>query len=540
MKRLMCLIIGVCLAFFTSYVAAFTYEYRGQTLDYTYVSGVTCKVTAGDYVKGGNQISGDLYIPSHVVNDGKELTVVSIGEYAFYENSNLISVEIPNTVTEIDNSAFCRCDSLSTIKMSDEIVYLDRWCFAFCSQLVQVSLPETLRGMGEYCFWGCSNLQSINIPSLESIPNNCFGACKKLNHIILPENIKDIGNKSFYGCPLSDLELPANITRLGESCFELCSNLKKIIIPNSVKSIGDRCFANTGLESIELPSSLYSVGSLCFYNCDSLKNVSVKASNIGTDCFYGCKLESLYLDGNLCYSKYDYQHISTDTLIIGPNISRLILATYVPSDGYSSPRYEPLLSQSPKKIIIEDSDKELQIGWIKNSSGSDFESYFVNSPSFRNWASGVTDLYLGRTLVGCLMETSSLESITLGPLLRTFNLGGNLSILSAVYKLKYLNSLNPIPPIIGPAFPKQYQTVKVKVPTESLALYKDSPVWNKFTDLMVDIPTSIDYIITDFDAETPTEIYDLKGIKVADCVNSLPTGIYIARSGKRVKKIAMK
>lgn len=545
MKRLICIIIGVCLVFLTSYVSAFTftYEYRGQTLEYTFVTGKTCQVAAGSYIKGGNQISGDLYIPSHVVYNGKELTVVSIGEYAFYQNSNLVSVEIPNTVTSIGDSAFERCKSLYWVDLSYEIKNLGSWCFAFCSQLTKISLPETLISMGDHCFWYCSNLQSITLPScLSQISDNCFGQCSILDHIIIPQNIKKLGNESFYGCSsLSNIKLPENLISLGESCFKSCSNLKKIIIPGNVESIGNECFAYTGLESIELPSSIYSIGFQCFYMCKNLKKASVRASNIGTYCFFGCNLESLYIDGNLCYSQNEYQNITTDTLIIGPNIHRLLLGTYVMPRGAASTRYERLLMESPKKIIIEDSDQELEIGWINDSSGSNFQSvYNRNSPGTFHWASEVSDLYLGRTLIGCEMDTSSIEFITLGSQLNTFSLGTQLSNLSALEKLKYLSSLNCTPPIIGNVSTEQYQNIKVEVPTESLASYKKNPVWNKFTNLMVDIPASIDGIIADGNTDYPTEIYDFKGIKVENCINNLSTGIYIVRAGKVVKKIIVK
>ncbi len=546
MKRLICTIIGVFLVFFTSFVAAFTYEYQGQTLEYTLITGKTCQVAPGNYIKGGNQISGDLHIPSHVVYNDIEIPVVSIGEYAFSKNSNLISVEIPNSITSIKESAFDRCSSLATIRMSDEIQNLGAWCFSFCSQLDSISLPETLEYMGDYCFWGCSNLKSITIPSLVSeINDNCFGQCTALKNIHLPENIKRIGNESFYRCySLSDIELPSNVISIGKGGFKSCSNLKKIIIPESIESIGNECFAYSGLESIDLPSSLHSVGSQCFYKCENLRNASVNAP-IGTSCFFGCDLESLYLNSFPDYSEDAYQSITTDTLIIGSGISRLILGIYVLPKGAANSRYENLLLSCPKKIIIEDSDNELQIGWIKDSRGSDFQSeYDRNSPNFYwgppSWGSELTDLYVGRSLVGCEMKTSSIVSLTLGPKLNTFSLGTKLYDLSALDKLNYLNSLNLIPPKIGIVSTEQYQNLKIKVPTESLSKYIDDPVWKNFKSLVEEIPTSIDLISSDYNTDTSTVIYDLKGANIAGQISSLAPGIYIVRQGNTMKKIIVK
>ena len=547
MKRLICTIIGVFLVFFTSFVAAFTYEYQGQTLEYTLITGEKCQVAPGNSIKGGNQISGDLHIPSHVVYNDREITVVSIGEYAFSKNSNLISVEIPNSIISIQESAFDRCSSLTTIRMSDEIQTLGAWCFSFCSQLDRISLPETLKYMGDYCFWGCSNLKSITIPSLISeINDNCFGQCSALKNIHLPENLKRIGNESFYRCySLSDVELPSNLIRIGNGGFKSCSHLKKIIIPESMETLGSECFAYSGLESVDLPSSLHSAGSQCFYECENLRHASVNAP-IGSSCFYGCDLESLYLNSFPNYTESAYQSITTDTLIIGPRISRLILGVYVLPKGAASSRYEKLLLSCPKKIIIEDSDNELQIGWIKDSRGSDFQSeYYRNSPSnfywgSPSWGSELTDLYVGRSLVGCEMETSSIVSLTLGSQLNTFSLGTELYDLSALDKLNYLNSLNLTPPIIGSVSTEQYQNLKIKVPTESLPTYMDNPIWKNFKNLGAEIPSSIDLISADYNTDTSTVIYDLKGANISGQISSLAPGIYIVRQDNTVKKIVVK
>lgn len=42
------------------------------------------------------------------------------------------------------------------------------------------------------------------------------------------------------------------------------------------------------------------------------------------------------------------------------------------------------------------------------------------------------------------------------------------------------------------------------------------------------------------EANYPTEVYNLSGIKVADSTDNLPAGIYIVRRGPSVKKIAIR
>lgn len=85
--------------------------------------------------------------------DGKKVT--SIGEGAFYDNSNLVSVTLPDTVTNISENAFSGCRSLKEVK-----------------------LPEGLKTIGDFAFFSCTakGFDEITIPnSVTSIGDCAFG-----------------------------------------------------------------------------------------------------------------------------------------------------------------------------------------------------------------------------------------------------------------------------------------------------------------------------------------------------------------------------
>ena len=71
---------------------------------YYYLGAKTAEVTYG-----GEKYRGEVVIPSSITVEGKEYTVTSIGNSAFYECSSLTSVTIPNSVTSIGASAFWKC-----------------------------------------------------------------------------------------------------------------------------------------------------------------------------------------------------------------------------------------------------------------------------------------------------------------------------------------------------------------------------------------------------------------------------------------------
>lgn len=254
----------------------------------------------------------------------------------------------------------------------------------------------------------------------------------------------------------------------------------------------------------------------------------MKAGKIGVYCFISCDLESLYLDSYPSYDQYSYQLISTDTLIISSNISRLILGVYVAPKGQASSRYENLLSKSPSKILFEDCNDDLQIGWIADSRGNDFrDTYYRNSPATFQWGSDydwggafggpdTEEVYLGRPIKGCEMETNCIEYLTLGVQLNKFSLGSEVNSLSQLPSLKNLTSLNSNPPLIGTPTDSQYKNVNVVVPQEFISGYMNDTIWSGFWD-----SSKVDNIIHYTSSMIIESIHDITGKLVKSDYNGV-------------------
>ncbi|OFX68411.1 MAG: hypothetical protein A2X12_10110 [Bacteroidetes bacterium GWE2_29_8] len=71
-------------------------------------------------------------------------SVTSIGDFAFYYNTNLKSVTIPNSVLTIGNSAFSACTNLKNI-----------------------TIPNSVTSIGDVAFYGCNSLTEINCNATE-------------------------------------------------------------------------------------------------------------------------------------------------------------------------------------------------------------------------------------------------------------------------------------------------------------------------------------------------------------------------------------
>ena len=117
---------------------------------YNIFSDETAVVTYGE-----EKYSGDVVIPSSITVEGKEYTVTSIGDSAFYKCQDLTSVIIPNSVTSIGERAF-----------------------QVCSGLTSVTIPNSVTSIGDYAFYDCCSLTSITIPnSVTSIGDGAFEKC---------------------------------------------------------------------------------------------------------------------------------------------------------------------------------------------------------------------------------------------------------------------------------------------------------------------------------------------------------------------------
>ena len=287
MKKLFVFLFSLILSVVFS-TSALAYDVKIDGIYYNLISkSKTAEVTSGE-----EKYSGKVVIPSSITVEGKEYTVTSIGNEAFYQCKGLTSVIIPNSVTSIGESAFYFCSSLTSITIPNSVTSIGSSAFAHCS-LTSVTIPNSVTSIGDGAFAWCSGLTSITIPnSVTSIGDYAFRDCSGLTSVTIPNSVTRIGYSAFYGCRgLTSITIPNSVTSIGDGAFSGCSGLTSVTIPNSVTSIGEGAFSGcSGLTSVTIPNSVTSIGRVAFYGCSGLTSVTIPNSvtSIGYRTFEYC------------------------------------------------------------------------------------------------------------------------------------------------------------------------------------------------------------------------------------------------------------
>ena len=111
-------------------------------------------------------------------------SVTSIGEAAFRESSELLSINIPQSVTSIGDEAFTGCYALSSITIPNSISNIGQTAFGWCHSLKTVKIPNSVKIISEYLFEESNLLTSISIgDSVISIGEKAFAGCGNLSFV---------------------------------------------------------------------------------------------------------------------------------------------------------------------------------------------------------------------------------------------------------------------------------------------------------------------------------------------------------------------
>jgi|GEM_PF-3474661 len=173
------------------------------------------------------------------------LPVTEIGEKAFYSNSTIEEVMIPEGVTSLGKEAFSLCANLHKINIPNSVMRIGAQVFRYTHNL---QYNEDI--VGDYVGYYLGNETNPYL-YLADCSNNTYG-----NQIYICTN---------YGCRF-----------VGDSALGYREDVYSVMLTDGVIGIGEEAFTTswpTSLSNITIGASLQYIGKDAFKDCESLLSV---------------------------------------------------------------------------------------------------------------------------------------------------------------------------------------------------------------------------------------------------------------------------
>lgn len=373
--------------------------------------------------------------------DLKEATVIW-GEYEGFTDlvipANVNYEGVDYAVTAIGDDAFRGIESITSVTLPNTLVTIGAGAFWDCS-LTSVTIPASVESIGEEAFWAFS-LEAFKVDSDNSVYCDIDGVlCSK-------------DKTELIFCPIakqSDVyEVPNTITKIAEKAFDSNDNITKIIIPSSVTEIGANAMGF----------------------CTLLKNISVASDNPAY-----CDIDGVLFNKDktkLCQylgARTTKEYVIPETVTtIGEYAfynSRKLTSVIIPKSVSS---IETSAFQYCKKIA------SFELPEVLESIGN---NAFASCEAVKSFVIPNSVTSIGRN---ALQKCRALQSVTIGSSVNTIgrNAFTNCNSLTSVICLAA-----QCPVCENETLVSDYETVKLSVPTGSVALYQSTAPWSSFANI---------------------------------------------------------
>jgi hypothetical protein len=155
--------------------------------------GITYRITGTGSVsvtgigegKSGQKLK--ILIPETASIDGREYTVTSIADSAFFRKRDIEMVIFPQTVEHIGNASFER-SGLKNTYFSEGLKSIGNNAFEYC-YLSDIAIPQSVTSIGSRAFYSYSNRIAITaLPAgLQKTGKDAFFRCKFAGGLVLPD-----------------------------------------------------------------------------------------------------------------------------------------------------------------------------------------------------------------------------------------------------------------------------------------------------------------------------------------------------------------
>ena len=246
--------------------------------------------------------SGTTYLTSITIPD----QITEIGDYAFYGNPTLTTVNFHAGITRIGLGAFYD-SQLTRVNIPNPECEIGNSCFSN-SQVSSVTLPQGMKKLGRHVFFYCVNLTSLTLPEgMEEIGMMCFSSCN-LTSVNLPNTMVKLDSCALQSNPFTSINLK-NVKYIGRQAFSMCDNLTSVTSNGMLEEIDGTAFTRCPLTTAYLPEGLLTIIMNAYFRCTNLNSFTVPTTVTtitGNPCVGATSLRAFNVaEGSEYFAAYD-------------------------------------------------------------------------------------------------------------------------------------------------------------------------------------------------------------------------------------------
>lgn len=244
-----------------SYLTYNYIHYYSKPFETQIASGQTLKMQIIDskaVVLANNNVKGDLHIPEVVSYRLRKFPVTRIEDRAFFHNSEITRLTLPENLEHLGAWAFSSCPALS-----DTLV-----------------LPKNLKEIGNDAFCGtnisCLIIKSEKLEPIDStLENNFFFNCANLQTIVCDQSVKNLTFSLLRAShDIKEVVFPESLNEIPEAFFAHAKISGKILFPKDLKTVGWSAFFDAKIDSVILPKSVKEIRSYAF-NYSTVRKIDI-------------------------------------------------------------------------------------------------------------------------------------------------------------------------------------------------------------------------------------------------------------------------
>lgn len=245
----------------------------------------------GEYV---SNIQSESFAVKHKAEEG-DFTIDSSGKITSCtcEHKNIIVPESINGIVPVavDKAVFKESDIIS-VEFPDSVKRLGESCFENCKSLKYVIARGVERFTGDFVFYGCTELREEIMPKLKKGSESAFYSCSKLHYVDFEDSLQYIDNMMFAKSGI----LSADFSKVSLDNSNGYNSFKETPISScditGCEYIQNYMFSGCKFLKELKCSGIKEIMPYAFKNCNMLKNID--ASQV--ERLYANSLDSSYFD----------------------------------------------------------------------------------------------------------------------------------------------------------------------------------------------------------------------------------------------------